>query len=265
MIFGQLYAFFVLTFSWSLSKTVQATSFKQSSSFVLLDKESNLDNFGTVSSTADVISSVDSAVAIFEFDNFSLLDNVILDDHIEEYPFFERFFSNDVALTVNDESPLNIPQSLSSITEQFTVDELPQSASELLYEYSLDDKSIVLFKFTSNTYDSNRLDEFIESCLLFLGDKSDNDLTVIINTVGTIDADDDIFAAKDILSHHDNDEGKHGDDDILSSIWTEGLLMCLIVSALLLFILIIALSWISDLDISYGALEKSTNPIKKNN
>nr|6M0R_N Chain N, V0 assembly protein 1 [Saccharomyces cerevisiae S288C]6M0S_N Chain N, V0 assembly protein 1 [Saccharomyces cerevisiae S288C] len=52
-------------------------------------------------------------------------------------------------------------------------------------------------------------------------------------------------------------------DDILSSIWTEGLLMCLIVSALLLFILIVALSWISNLDITYGALEKSTNPIKK--
>ncbi|QHS73417.1 Voa1p [Saccharomyces paradoxus] len=262
MVFGQLYAFFVFTLSCFLSKTVQADSSKESFSFISLDKESNLDIISAISSTADVISSVDSAIAIFEFDNFSLSENMIVD---EEYPFFDRFFSNDVTLAVNDESPLNISQSLSPIMEQFTVDELPQSASDLLYEYSLDDKSIVLFKFTSDSYDLKKLDEFIESCLLFLEDKSGDDLTVVINSIGTFDADDNEYATEGTLSHHDNDKGKDSDDDILSSIWTEGLLMCLIVSALLLFILIIALSWISNLDITYGALEKSTNPIKKNN
>ena len=186
----------------------------------------------------------------------------------EEYQFFNRFFANDVSLTVHDDSPLNISQSLSPIMEQFTVDELPESASDLLYEYSLDDKSIVLFKFTSDAYDLKKLDEFIDSCLSFLEDKSGDNLTVVINSLGWAFEDedgDDEYATEETLSHHDNNKGKEGDDDILSSIWTEGLLMCLIVSALLLFILIIALSWISNLDITYGALEKSTNPIKKNN
>lgn len=160
---------------------------------------------------------------------------------------------------------MNIPQTLSTILEQFTVNDLAQSASDLLYDHFLEDKSIVLFKFPSSDYDLYKLDEFIESCLLFLEDKSSDDLTVVINSVGTIDTDDYNFAAKDILSHDDNNEAQDGDSDILSSIWTEGLLMCLIVSALLVFILIIALSWISNLDITYGALEKSSNPIKKNN
>lgn len=265
MAFGQLYAFFVFTLSWFLSKTVEAASSKESSSFISLDKESNLNILSSVSSTADVISTVDSAIAVFEFDGYPLMDKVVFDESIEKYPFFDRFFSNEVALVVTDESPLSIPQSLSSITEQFTVNDLAQSASELLYDYSLDDKSIVLFKFPSSHYDLNKLDEFIESCLLFLEDKSGNDLTVVINSVGTIDADNYDFAAKDILSHDDNKEAHEGDNDILSSIWTEGLLMCLIVSALLVFILIVALSWISNLDITYGALEKSSNPIKKNN
>ncbi|CAI4038800.1 hypothetical protein SMKI_06G1480 [Saccharomyces mikatae IFO 1815] len=259
MVFGQLYAFLIFTVSWFLSNTAYAASSKESSSYISLNEESHLE---AINSTVDVISSVDSAIAVFEFDNFALLDNIKTD---EEYPFLDRFFSNDVTLAVNDKSPLSIPQSLSSISEQFTVDELPQSASDLLYEYSLDDKSIVLFKFTSSAYDLKKLDEFIESCLLFLEDKSGDDLTIVINSVGSFDADDFEFAATDSLSHHDNDKGEDIDSDILSSIWTEGLLMCLIVSALLLFILIIALSWISSLDITYGALEKSTNPIKKNN
>lgn len=265
MVFGQLYALFIFTLSCCISKTVQADSSKESSSFISFDKESNWDTISTISSTADVISSVDSAIAVFEFDNFSLLDNLMID---EEYPFFNRFFANDVSLTVHDDSPLNISQSLSPIMEQFTVDELPESASDLLYEYSLDDKSIVLFKFTSNAYDLKKLDEFIDSCLSFLEDKSGDNLTVVINSLGWAFEDedgDDEYATEETLSHHDNNKGKEGDDDILSSIWAEGLLMCLIVSALLLFILIVALSWISNLDITYGALEKSTNPIKKNN
>ncbi|EJS43688.1 YGR106C [Saccharomyces arboricola H-6] len=264
MVFGQLYAFFVFTLSWFIFKTVQADSSKERSSFISLDDLSKLDTFNSNSSTIDVISSVDSAVAVFGFDNFQLM-NVIFKETYEGYPFFDKFFTNDVTFAINGESSLSIPQSLSSVTEQFKIDELPQSVSELLYDHSLDDKSIVLFNFTSSNYDLNKLDEFIESCLLFLEDKSNDNLTVIINSAGNVDVDEDNFAAKDILSHHDNDGAHDGDDDILSSIWTEGLLMCLIVSALLLFILIIALSWISSLDITYGALEKSTNPIKKNN
>ncbi|CAI4063518.1 hypothetical protein SUVZ_07G3410 [Saccharomyces uvarum] len=265
MAFGQLYAFFVFTLSWFLSKTAEAASSKKSSSFISLAKESNLNIFSSESSTADVISTVDSAIAVFEFDDYPLINKVVFGESLEEYTFFGRFFSNEVALGVSDESPLSIPQSLSSITEQFIVNDLTQSASELLYDYSLDDKSIVLFKFPSSNYDLNKLDEFIESCLMFLEDKSGDDLTVVINSVDTIDADDYVIDFKDILSHDDKKEAHDGDNDILSSIWTEGLLMCLIVSALLVFILIVALSWISNLDITYGALEKSSNPIKKNN
>lgn len=69
------------------------------------------------------------------------------------------------------------------------------------------------------------------------------------------------------LEDHDGDID-NGDDKKHSEehrIWTEGLLMCLIVSFILLGILLVALSWLSSLTISYGALEKQTAPSKKTN
>ncbi|XBW34489.1 hypothetical protein QEN19_000034 [Hanseniaspora menglaensis] len=45
---------------------------------------------------------------------------------------------------------------------------------------------------------------------------------------------------------------------VLSEYWTEGLIICLFVSLLLLFILVIAIKWTSSISISYGALEDKT-------
>ncbi|KAL6944868.1 hypothetical protein ACO0RG_001623 [Hanseniaspora osmophila] len=53
------------------------------------------------------------------------------------------------------------------------------------------------------------------------------------------------------------------DGQVLSTLWTEGLIMCLLVTFLLISILVMAIKWTSSITISYGALEKSNNPIKK--
>lgn len=85
-----------------------------------------------------------------------------------------------------------------------------------------------------------------------------------------IDEIEEILEEYDILDFFDdnesddkNNEGKTPSEE--SRIWTEGLLMCLIVSGILLIILIISLSWLSDLSISYGALERPNNMAKKTN
>ncbi|AAS50462.1 AAR097Cp [Eremothecium gossypii ATCC 10895] len=66
-------------------------------------------------------------------------------------------------------------------------------------------------------------------------------------------------------SDHDKAPDGHKETDELSAIWTEGLLSCLLVSLLLFGILATAVSWILSVEVSYGALEKSTNPLKKTN
>lgn len=85
-----------------------------------------------------------------------------------------------------------------------------------------------------------------------------------------IDEIEEILEEYDILDFFDdnesddkNNEGKTPSEE--SRIWAEGLLMCLIVSGILLIILIISLSWLSDLSISYGALERPNNMAKKTN
>ncbi|OBA27597.1 hypothetical protein HANVADRAFT_112414 [Hanseniaspora valbyensis NRRL Y-1626] len=45
---------------------------------------------------------------------------------------------------------------------------------------------------------------------------------------------------------------------ILSDFWTEGLIICLFVSLLLIFIVVIAIKATSSIGISYGALEDKT-------
>ncbi|GMM39119.1 hypothetical protein DAHU10_000200 [Hanseniaspora uvarum] len=45
---------------------------------------------------------------------------------------------------------------------------------------------------------------------------------------------------------------------ILSEFWTEGLIICLIVSLMLIAILVIAIKATSSISISYGALEDKT-------
>lgn len=67
-------------------------------------------------------------------------------------------------------------------------------------------------------------------------------------------------------NRYQDSDGKHsGEHSGEHRIWTEGLLMCLFVSLVLLGILVIALSWLSSLTISYGALERQTAPSKKTN
>ncbi|CCE62941.1 hypothetical protein TPHA_0D03050 [Tetrapisispora phaffii CBS 4417] len=68
-----------------------------------------------------------------------------------------------------------------------------------------------------------------------------------------------------ILYDEKEDEDNAEDNDILSKIWTEGLLMCLLVSIFLFGLLAVALSWMTSLEISYGAFEKQSNPLKKTN
>ncbi|AQZ09839.1 VOA1 (YGR106C) [Zygosaccharomyces parabailii] len=214
------------------------------------------------SSLPDVVTALSDRgpVIIFDLANPQLLEEVVSSDL--KYPFLSRFLTKDVTPIVSEEEAFNFENNPN--VEVFELSDIPSSVSTILYDYTSTDKFIYVFKLTNAEYDAAELDEFVESVFVFLERTLAKVENVIVN-VHRLDAHESFRHSK--KEHHEreeNDEEGTGDDDILSKIWTEGLLMCLLVSALLLGVLIVAITWTSSIEISYGALERSSNHMKKN-
>lgn len=267
-------AFSVITFLLQ-SLLVSATS-----SYISLRGKENNDN-NRLSTTYDLIShsSKGEPVVVFEFQKFKLLAELTQTDN--RYPYLDKFFDTGITTILNDEPILVKPSGKDKKESSFfIIKDLPASASELLYDADLENQKIVWLQFKNQMYDLSSLDEFMESVTIFLEEYVDVNIDIVINSRDTISMEEfDSEEPEDILDPYiydqdevdqetknpdQNDTPDDVDNDILSDIWTEGLIMCLLISAFLLFILITALSWLSSLDISYGALEKSTTPLKKN-
>ncbi|CAR27271.1 ZYRO0C12870p [Zygosaccharomyces rouxii] len=220
-------------------------------------KSPNYKGHHDVSSLSDVVSklSAHEPLIIFDFASPELLEEVVSSD--KTYPFLSNFLTNDVAPIVSDDESIefeNDPR-----IEVFELDEVPLSLSTILYDFTNTDKYIFLFKLKNAKYDAAVLDEFLESTCVFLRETLAEVENIIVNVRGL----DTLHQTHgQVKKDHDDD---NDDKDILSNTWTEGLLMCLLVSALLLGILFVAISWTWNIEISYGGLERPSNPIKKNN
>ncbi|QLQ82487.1 hypothetical protein HG537_0H02490 [Torulaspora globosa] len=218
-----------------------------STSYVSLRSESDRD----ATSVKELISqaSKDSPLVIFRFTNYPIVEEWRLDEGHAPYlaSFLESGDSYQDDFTLEDVS----------YSEIFNLGDLTLSASELLYNYYLKGKTVVVFNFERPNYELAKVDEFMESAYLFLADSVNGIETVVLNVVRTTNS----HRAPDRRAKVEQE--KQPDNDVLSTIWTEGLIMCLIVSLLLIAILIVAISWMNSLQISYGALERSTNPLKK--
>lgn len=228
----------------------------------LSGKSPNYESDHDVSSLTDLVSklTVREPVIIFDFSSPEFLEDVISSD--QTYPFLSKFLAEDVAsIQSSDESSEfeNDPR-----VEVFELNEIPSSLSTILYDFTNTNKSIFLFKLTNDKYNVAALDEFLESTCVFLRETLVEPENIIVNVHGL----DSRKTHKQIKKDHDSSEGSKSpsvdDKDILSKTWTEGLLMCLLVSAILLGILIVAISWTWNIEISYGGLERPSNPIKKN-
>ncbi|CCD25889.2 Voa1p NDAI_0G01130 [Naumovozyma dairenensis CBS 421] len=235
--------------------------------------------------------SLQNPIVIYQFTNFHLLQQ-LLQPSSSSYPFLTNFFESGNLQEMQTPSSFEPSMISDDISEKnltrFNIDTLPSTAGDLLFNNEeIESSSIVWFQFNDDSYDLNTLDEFLESTIIFLNENTSNDckFNVFLNSLDYADNDEDLKinelaqlyhkrVSQDIeaLKHEElkkkknnsKEDGKD-DDDKLSKIWTEGLIMCLIVSLLLLIILIMAISWVSDIGISYGALETTTNPLKKNN
>lgn len=272
-----LHLAFVFTFVCQLYLTVVgAVSSADTTSYVSIRTKDVLDN--RISNAFDIIKSatVKQPVVIFEFDKFKLLDEMVEDEKLSDYSYLNKFYQDELTNVFNEDSELDRPGN--DQMAFFKVNKIKQSASNILYDYPIEDYGIVWFEFTKKDYKLSELNEFIETAVIFLEEYLNINIDIIINSKGTatIEQLDNTLnnTNKDEKSNTDKSKDNKKDDkkknkegtvdnDILSEYWTEGLLMCLIVAALLLFILVIAISWLSSLEISYTALDKKVNPIKK--
>ena len=244
-----------------------------STSYVSLRNQDIVD--ARVSSTEDIIekATLEQPVVILQFNKAKILETLANDDY--NVPFLNNFFKHGVTNVLTDESKLSAPTD-DETTFVFKMKSLDFDPLDILRDANVEKRRAVWFKFENKDYDIRDLDQYIESIVIFVEEYLNVNIDIIVNTADTMTLEEfDIDVEYQTATYNSNEKSHStkaaktsatngNNDDILSETWTEGLLMCLLVSFILLVILIVALSWISSLDISYGALEKSTNPLKKN-
>lgn len=251
-----------LTLAFLLQVASVVIASTSTASYVSIKSGKSSDDDATNVSDLIAQATDDDPLVVFRFSKYPVLDELLpFEGHV---PFLSRFFESDVTRSYPKDSSIDNLQKDDRI-EIFELNDLAFSASELLYNYHSKGKSVVLFDFHGSNYDLPALDEFMESAYLLLGDSFGRIENMVVNTVESHNSTPLGSTARTKKAHKDKGtkEPIGNDTDVLSNTWTEGLIMCLIVSLLLLGILIVALSWMSSIDISYGALEKSTNPLKK--
>lgn len=217
-----------------------------------------------INSVSDLISQANeqNPLVIFQFETFPVLQAFLPSEG--DLPFLSKFFHFEVTKILQEGSSFDSNLN-DEWAEVFTLTDVPFTASELLYDYHQKGQSVILFDFQNAEYDISVLDEFLESAYLFLEDSLGSLGTVVLSTQNSA-AFNTVTSSKarsEKARDHKGTTPIDDDEDILSNIWTEGLLMCLLVSLLLVAILVVAISWMSSVNISYGALERSTNPLKK--
>lgn len=223
-------------------------------------------NDETITSLKTLASLADSEepLVCLRFEKFDLLGQ--LGQKNAQAGFLTSFFEDSLTRVLDqDESFVDLEDPNTSVLK---VDEIPSAAFELLYEKVNRKNAVVAFDFTAASYDLESLEEYLESVYLYLEETLANIDNFVVQ-VPTSDAssytEDQIDAAVHGTNVEVSDPENPSKGGKSTGIWTDGLISCLIVSLLLLWILVTAIAWITSLDISYGALEKPTNPLKKTN
>ena len=251
-----------------------------STSYISIATKDNVDY--RLSSSLDLIShaTLYQPVVVFEFEKFEIINSMIDNEQNEDktnIQFLNQFFENHITNVLNNEPNLENP-SIDTHLALFKIKNIDKSGSSILYDYPVEDYSVFWFKFQKKNYEISDVNDFIENTCIFLEEYLNVNIDILINTKDTTPLEDleiVISENKGNTNYSDNEidddrndkikqkEEDKENDDSLSKIWTEGLIMCLIVSFLLLGILVVALSWIMNIEISYTALEKPSNPLKK--
>lgn len=239
---------------------------RASTTYATIKSKSHPHGVKSISDLVEGASDVDPLV-IFQFKEFPLLQEFSRFD--ESLPFLTYLFHRQDSVELNNQHMIHIDNKMVEF-ETFEILELPSSPSVHLYDKHLEGKQVILFDFQDAEYDIVELDEFLESIFGFVSQEymsfDVDDVVLNINNDSKKSSTLQVWSSVSTgLKERKGTEKKPVDNDKLSDIWTEGLIMCLLVSLFLIVLLVIAISWVGSIDISYGALEKSTNPLKKSN
>ncbi|AET39474.1 Voa1p Ecym_4425 [Eremothecium cymbalariae DBVPG len=218
--------------------------------------------------------SAEEPVIILKFDKFNLYGE-FASSRGGQYPFLEDYLDSDSHLVLNNDEDISQQDSYSSIE----IAQLPEHVTDGIKLKIKDTSDVLLMRFSEGQYNLDMLDRFLLETYQHFGelvpklgslvfqfpehDSKSSDFSV--SNMAKKSPEEQDSGSIGITKVQDEDTDADKSKDELSKTWTEGLLSCLLVSLLLLFILVVATSWVLSLDISYGALEKSTNPLKKTN
>ncbi|CAL9732440.1 V0 assembly protein 1 [Monosporozyma unispora] len=274
------FQFFVFLMAQLMSVVfAKSATTTNSTSYISIRSKDDVDY--RLSSSLDIIdrASVEQPLVVFEFEKFKIIDSMTSKaEKVNQFQFLTQFFENHLTNVLDDEPVLERPDS--DDVAYFKIKNIEQSGSNMLYDFPVEDYAIVWFKFQKQDYDLATVNDFIESASIFLEEYLNVNIDMLINTKDTTSLEnlDEVFESnQDAEEYYDEDEDEHisedskshntndneDQDDSLSKTWTEGLIMCLIVAFILLGILVVAMSWMMSIEISYSALDKPTNPVKK--
>ncbi|SCV04326.1 LAME_0H17568g1_1 [Lachancea meyersii CBS 8951] len=209
------------------------------------------------------LSYAEEPLICFRFTKFDLLAQIVQSP--AEIRFLPTFFEELVNQVWNHDSFVDEADS-----SPIQIGKLPKSPLASFYNQIDRENDVVVFEFTDSEYDLTSLDEYLETAYLFLEESLANIDNIVIQVPSVSEGYTRSTAKTSEVDVSDPEKQPEpstpaGDSNEMSTLWTEGLISCLIVAGILLAILIVAISWITSLDISYGAFEKPANPIKKTN
>ncbi|AMD20699.1 HDL045Cp [Eremothecium sinecaudum] len=211
----------------------------------------------------------DEPMIIFQFDNYKL-NSLLWKGSSGKYRFLEdKFYFPRHSVVFNKDYILeeNSDYSIVDLHGKLN-DEYLESLNSVQ-----PGSKVVLIRFNDNQYDLAQLDQFLSKSQEQLAKILPNTRNIALqffdrstgsskgkNRQARDEPDQRVGSTPESI-----DKKPDSDDENASKLFTEGLLSCLLISGILLWILVIAIYWLVSLDISYGALQKSTNPLKKTN
>lgn len=211
-------------------------------------------------------STENTLVVLLQFEHFDLY-NSLESNNLREFPFLSHFFYEE---QYNIFTPNNTKQK-EDYSNTLDVKELPDKINLKNHKLFQHKDDVLLIRFLGENYDIAKLDKFLIECFTQLKDINPGSYTFLFQFENRADIE--AFTRNEpgteYVSKKTENIKIHSIDDSANekqnSNFTEGLLSCLIVSGLLLGIFLTGVYCLMSLDISYGALQKSTNPLKKIN
>lgn len=235
----------------------------ESEAYVALNNACNLKENSAI---PGLLASIQSPVVVFNFVHYHLFKEMERKSNRKagSDTYLVEFFKHNVTNVLSDRHDTKaLSDMLRRLANIFNFGDLPADIdSEVLSQMTEDDldSGMIWMQFFEHKYHLDDLNNLIAAVIEQVYRDQNKEPTVIIQVPKSHE---DHKRKKSRIFGANAKQDEEENTEILSTIWTEGLISCILVSLLLLGILVVALSWISNIEVSYGALSRKTAPLKK--